>query len=127
MKKSAAKIYAAYAIMIGTGYVLPTFALKLAAETVSNPYTMAFSNTPGILKKIHYKDARTEGMIVAFVIANNVAASIGILSYAEIIQFSVVADSCIKEDPKELRDRMQQAIDELIALADKRISEKSTE
>ena len=124
MKKSGAKMYAAYAFTIMMGQMLPTFALKLAAEIVSDPYTMAFSNTPGILKKIHYKDASTEGMTTAFVIANNVAISMGILSYAEIIQFSVVSDTCIKEDPKDMRDRMEAAIDELIALADKRTSEK---
>ena len=59
-------------------------------------------------------------MTTAFICAGRVAISIGILSYAEIIQFSITADTCVQEDPKELRDRLEQAIEELVALGEKK-------
>ena len=59
MKKSFAKIYTIYIMSVFVGHFMPTFFLKLAGEKMTKPFTLAFSNTPGILKKIHYKDATT--------------------------------------------------------------------
>ena len=59
-------------------------------------------------------------MITTFICAGRVAISIGILSYAEKIQFSILSDTCVDADPKDLRDRFQEALDELIRLGEKR-------
>mmetsp|Transcript_842 Transcript_842/g.1275 ORF Transcript_842/g.1275 Transcript_842/m.1275 type:complete len:290 (-) Transcript_842:110-979(-) len=118
MKKSFAKIYTIYALSVFIGLFVPTFMLKLGGEKMTKPFTMAFSNTPGILKKIKYKDSTTRGMTTSFICAGRVAISVGILSYAETIQFSITADTCVQEDPKELRSRLEKAIDELVALAE---------
>lgn len=107
MKKSFAKIYTIYILSVVIGLFVPTFMLKLAGEKMTKPFTLAFSNTPGVLKKIHYKEATTQGMITAFLCTGRVAISVAILSYAELIQFSVTADTCVKEDPKELRSRIE--------------------
>ena len=83
MKKSFAKIYAIYFLSLITSYFLPLFLLKLGAEKVTKPFTMAFSNTPGVLRKIHYKEVATMGMMTSFICSGRCAMSIAILSYAE--------------------------------------------
>jgi len=61
MKKSFAKIYAYYVLNIITCTFIPMFMLKLGAEKATKPFTMAFSNTPGVLKKFQYKETTTLG------------------------------------------------------------------
>lgn len=132
MKKSLAKTYAYYFMALVAGFFMPIFILKITGDKITKPFTMAFSNTPGILKQIHYKDSTTLGMMTSFICAGRCAISIAILSYAEKIQFSVLSDTCVEEDPKEIRKRLQEAIDELIDLGKKvdngmTETEKSTE
>lgn len=106
MKKSFAKIYTIYFVSLVIGHFVPTFFLKLMGEKMTKPFTLAFSNTPGVLRPINYKEVKTLGMMTSFICAGRVAISIAILSYAENIQFSVTCDTCVKEDPKEIRNRL---------------------
>ena len=117
MKKSFIKVYTIYFIAIIVGYMVPVFFQKLMAEKMTKPFTLAFSNTPGVLRKVNYKDVTTTGMFSSFICAGRVPISIAILSYAEKIQFSVTMDTCVNEKPQELRDRFQKALDEFIELA----------
>ena len=50
MKSSYARIYAVYFISLVTSHFVPLYLLKLTADKVTLPFTMAFSNTPGILR-----------------------------------------------------------------------------
>ena len=52
MRKQFAKMYTIYVLSLFIGFFVPTFMLKLASEKMTKPFTMAFSNTPGILKRI---------------------------------------------------------------------------
>lgn len=45
-------------------------------------------------------------MITTFICGGRVAISIAILSYAEKLQFSILSDTCVNEDPNEFRDRL---------------------
>ena len=83
MKSQFSKVYAVYFLGLVTSYFMPLFLLKLGAEKVTKPFTMAFSNTPGVLRKIHYKEVATLGMISSFVCSGRCAMAIAILSYAE--------------------------------------------
>ena len=83
MKKNYAKVYAIYFLSLVTSYILPLFILKICGEKMTKPFTMAFSNTPGVLRHVKYKEVKTLGMATSFVCAGRVAISIGILSYAE--------------------------------------------
>ena len=117
MKRNFTKVYALYFLSLVTSYFTPMFMLKIGAEKVSKPFTMAFSNTPGVLRKIHYKDVETLGMTSSFICSGRCAMAIALLSYAEQIQFSVTLDSCINEDPKVIRKRFEESIEEMIELA----------
>lgn len=83
MKKSFGKVYATYFLSLCTAYFTPLWLMKLGAESVTKPFTMAFSNTPGVLRKIHYKEVATLGMFSSFVCSGRCAMAIAILSYAE--------------------------------------------
>ena len=83
MKASFAKVYSIYLLSLITSYFTPMFILKLGAEKMSKPFTMAFSNTPGVLRKINYKEVETLGMMTSFVCSGRCAIAIAILSYAE--------------------------------------------
>ena len=83
MKKSFAKVYAVYFLSLVTSYILPLFVLKILGEKITKPFTMAFSNTPGVLRHVKYKEVKTLAMGTAFVCAGRVAISVGMLSYAE--------------------------------------------
>ena len=52
MKKQFAKVYTIYLVSVFLGLFVPTFMAKLAGEKMTKPFTLAFSNTPGILKRI---------------------------------------------------------------------------
>lgn len=83
MKGSYGKIYAFYFFSLVTGAFVPSFLLKFMAEMFTLPFTLAFSNTPGILRQINYKEVATLGMMSSIVCSGKVAISVGILSYAE--------------------------------------------
>ena len=125
MKRSFAKIYAVYLLGLITSRFTPMWLMKLTGDKITKPFTMAFSNTPGVLRRINYKDSVTLGSFSSFICGGRVAISIAIISYAENIKFSVTADTSVSVDPKELRDKLQQSIDEMLALA--RQKEQSTE
>jgi len=50
MKKSFSKIYAVYLIGLVTSYFTPLFLLKITGDKITKPFTLAFSNTPGVLR-----------------------------------------------------------------------------
>lgn len=95
MKAAFTKTYATYAITSLIGYFSPAFMAKMTADTLTLPPTMAFSNTPGILKKITYKGVDTLGMYTTFIAAGKCAFSVAMISYCENIQFTVNIDECI--------------------------------
>ena len=99
MKKSFTKTYATYAMTLLIGYFSPAFLAKITGDTLTLPFTLTFSNTPGILKPIRYKTVETLGMFTSFITAGKCAISIAILSYCENIQFSCLIDECVKASP----------------------------
>ena len=80
------------------------------------PFTTAFSNTPGILRPLHYKEVTTLGMIVSILCTGRCAMAITIISYAEKIQFCVITDTCIKEHPKSIREKIEESLEEMIEI-----------
>ncbi len=114
MKRQFAKVYAVYFLSLLFSYLIPVFFLKLMGEKMTKPFTLAFSNTPGVLKKVHYKEVSTLAMVSSFICAGRIPISIAILSYAEKMQFSITMDTCVGEDPKDLRDRFSKTIEEFV-------------
>ena len=100
MKNSFAKIYAIYFLSLLTTNFVPTFMMKIGADKMTKPFTLAFSNTPGILRKIRTTpNCVTEQLISSFICAGRLPISIAIISYAEKLEFSVLMDTCVNVEP----------------------------
>ena len=83
MKKLFTKTYATYALTRLIGYIVPAFLAKISGDNLTKPFTLTFSNVPGILTKIRYKTVETTGMFTTFITAGRCAVSVSILSYCE--------------------------------------------
>ena len=81
LRSGFTKTYAAYFTTSLIGYFVPVWLAKLTGENLTLPFTLTFSNTPGILKTIQYKGVTTEGMFTTFITAGKCAISVAILSY----------------------------------------------
>ena len=60
MRRDFKVTYAAYILASLMGQLLPAWACKIAGDNLSKPLTLSFSNIPGILKPIRFKDTKTE-------------------------------------------------------------------
>ena len=77
------------------GYFIPAWLAKIVGDQATKPMTLAFSNIPGILKPIRFRDSETRGQAITFICAGRCAISIGILSYCDSVKFSVMMDTSI--------------------------------
>ena len=98
------------------GGIVPAFICRALTEVGSLPTTLAFSNVPGVIKKISYKGCETVGTYTAINCSGKCAIAINMISYCEGVTFSVTADTAVMQDPSELRDLIKEAIDEYIKI-----------
>lgn len=90
------------------------FAIKFTT-IASRPFTLAFSNTPGILRTIEYNGVRTEGMINSFLPSGKIGLSIGMISYCEGIRISATIDTSVSDKPHEILDLVVESVKAYIA------------
>ena len=60
MRRDFKVTYAAYILASLMGVLIPAWLCKIGGDNLSKPLTLSFSNIPGILKPIRYKDTKTE-------------------------------------------------------------------
>lgn len=71
------------------------------------PYTLAFSNVPGLLKPLE-ADGKKSIMMCNYVIpSGHTGLAIGAISYADYFKITIVADSAIMTDPQTLLDLIE--------------------
>lgn len=110
MKKRFPMVYALYAISyFGIMFGPNTFS-SWFLETGSKPFTLAFSNLPGLLKPATFNGSKAIKMIGYFVPAGRCAACIMCISYNEFIKLSCSFDSSLGVHPQELMDLMERNI-----------------
>lgn len=83
LKTAFPQVYAYYFLQKVGAYLTPPFIAKMFANKISKPFTLAFSNTPGVLRKITYKETETTGSISCMTAAGKIGLSIALLSYCE--------------------------------------------
>ena len=83
MRREFTATYATYALALCIGYVMPAWLAKINGDTLTKPMTLAFSNIPGILKRIHFRDTETLGQITTFICAGRCGISICLMSYCD--------------------------------------------
>jgi len=99
-----------YATYMGTYYVcmfMPYVFLNYFLMQQTIPYTMAFSNTPGLLKPIWYEGKRSIKMQYYFIPTGYVGMGLSSLSYVDYFKITLTTDDAIMKDPQTLLDLVE--------------------
>ena len=59
MRKDFKVTYATYVLAMLMGYLTPAWLAKIGGDSLSKPLTLSFSNIPGVLRPLHFKDTYT--------------------------------------------------------------------
>lgn len=88
------------------------FVRRKLGDSMSLPYTMAFSNTPGSLKPINIRNTSVVGMSCAVVPSCRAGMCITIISCANDFRVTGISDSSVigNEDLHKIVDYIEQAI-----------------
>jgi len=86
------------------------------SENITLPYTLAFSNTPGLLRPLELKGGyRTHKMCNYIVTPGHCGLTVSFLSYADYMHISIVSDIAICKDPKKLLEKVEETLTKLIS------------
>ena len=95
LKSQFAITYCMYVLGIVTGMLLPGFVCSLIADKASLPYTLAFSNTPGILKPVSFGNVPSLGFHSYVIPGGRIGICISVISYGGGFRLAMTADSSI--------------------------------
>ena len=76
----------------------------------TKPYTMAFSNTPGLLKPIVYDGRKSIKMQYYFIASGLTGMAMSALSYVDYFKITLTTDDTIMKDPQVLLDLIEKNI-----------------
>lgn len=101
-----------YFMAIVSATLLPDFVCRFMGEQASKNLTLAFSNTPGILKPVGFNDVKNLGFTSFVIPSNRVAICISIISYADDMHLGVTGDSAVisKENTHAIADGLREEI-----------------
>jgi len=89
---------------------LPYYLLNLTTLISTKPFTMAFSNMPGVLKPITVNGRqflKTQSYIIP---SGKTGIVISCLSYLEYFKITMITDDSIMKDPQTLVDLIEKKI-----------------
>lgn len=102
------EIYATYAMSYYTSMFLPYFFQNWIIKKSTLPYTLAFSNTPGLLKPIYAEENKRSHCMTSYLIpSGHTGIGFSALSYVEHFTITCVADEAIIKNPQILIDLME--------------------
>ena len=116
MKNNFYEIYALYLVALFGTMFSPTFISTAIQDFGSLPFTMAFSNVPGLSRPIYFKDSASISMQYYVIPAGGCGMSICCLSYCDYVKITCLSDTSIMENPKELMDLLENNIRSCIKL-----------
>jgi hypothetical protein len=99
LRSSFGEIYATYAISFYTNMFMPYFLSNWFILRSTLPFTLAFSNTPGLLKPIDQggkKSSKMQGYILS---SGYCGLAFSCLSYCDYFKLSCVVDEAIMKNP----------------------------
>jgi hypothetical protein len=100
------QVYATYAMTFYAGMFLPYFALNWITEYSSKPYTMAFSNTPGLLKPLLFSGRKSLKMFNFVLPTGLTGIGVSAISYVDYFKMGCTADEAIMKDPERIVELM---------------------
>ena len=86
------------------------------SDHLKAPVNLVISNVPGSPVPLYCAGARLEAQYPISAIVDGVGLNITVLSYADRLDFGVVADRTMLDDPWELIERLRTALAELLDL-----------
>jgi len=119
IKTGFTKMYASYIMSLTFGVFVPEHIWKLLMHRASIPYTLAFSNVPGVIKPIVFKGYEIEN-VKSFIIPGG-ATGIGLsaLSFSGKFMLTMSADLALHVNVKELLTYIEDAVMEYIEISKK--------
>mmetsp|Transcript_42231 Transcript_42231/g.30404 ORF Transcript_42231/g.30404 Transcript_42231/m.30404 type:complete len:174 (+) Transcript_42231:923-1444(+) len=120
MKARFGKMYAAYIFGIVCGWFVPEFVMRATSTALTIPFTLAFSNTPGVVKTPVTKGVKLESLVPFIIPSGKCGLGIGCMSFAGKFNLSITADTSLGVNPQELLNEMAKAVEEFVQLAKKK-------
>lgn len=103
-------VYATYAMTYYSCMFLPYLVLNEMVTRSTLPYTMAFSNTPGLLKPVTSDNRKSIKMQYYFVPSGHTGMALSCLSYVDYFKITLTVDDTIMQDPQTLLDLIEKNI-----------------
>ena len=88
----------------------PYFFMNYFMMLTSKPYTMAFSNIPGMLQPITYGGKKSVKMQIYFVPSGHTGMALSCISYVDYFKITLTVDDTIMKDPQVLLNFIEQNI-----------------
>ena len=110
LKTAFIDVYATYAMSYYSSMFSPYFLQNWFLMKSTEPYTLAFSNTPGLLKPISYEGKKSKKMQFYFVPSGRAGMALSALSYVDYYKITLTVDDTIMKDPQTLLDLLEKNI-----------------
>jgi len=108
LRNSFAEIYATYAMSYWSSMFIPYFISDWFIGSSTLPYTLAFSNVPGLLKPI-VSDGKKSVMMTSYIIPSGYTGmGLGAISYVDYFKITLTVDDSIMKDPKTIIDLIEE-------------------
>lgn len=105
----------------------PTFVSKQFFTMGSKPFTIAFSNLPGLLSSITFGGKKTIKSYGYFIPAGKCGLAVSCLSYASFIKLTCTVDTAVMQNPRELMDLIEDNLKKCLKETEKaEVSESDT-
>ena len=110
LRNSFAEIYATYAMSFWSTMFVPHFISNWFIGQSTRPYTLAFSNTPGLLKPL-IAEGKKSVMMTSYIIPSGYTGmAFGAISYVNFFKITLTVDDSIMKDPHTLMNLMEENI-----------------
>lgn len=120
MRNRFGDVYATYAMTYYLTMFMPYYFLNWSTFYSTKPYTMAFSNTPGLLKPLDIEGKKSLKMQNYVMPSGHTGIALSCLSYVDYIKIGCVTDDAIMKDPQHLVDMLEDNMRALMKLGQER-------
>jgi WS/DGAT C-terminal domain len=107
LRSKFGEVYATYAMTYYSAMFFPHYLMNFITSFSTKPYTMAFSNTPGLLKPILFEGRKSIKMFNHVLPAGHTGMALSCLSYVDYFKIGCVTDENIMKDPQHLIDLIE--------------------
>lgn len=112
LRNSLGDIYATYAATYFATMFLPYALLNWFQHISTLPITLAFSNTPGLLRPLTFDGRKSVKMHNYIIPAGAMGIGLSCLSYADYFKIGLVVDEAIMKEPHAIVERIEKNIRE---------------